>query len=57
MPVVTGYLEKIGDVTGMIQKQIRFTQDYQNIGSSEPRWHNIDERSARQRPRSSKRAW
>ncbi|HVP97327.1 ATP-binding protein [Methanoregula sp.] len=40
-PVVAGYLDKIGDVTDMIQKQIRFTRDYQNIGSGEPRWHNI----------------
>ena len=39
--VVAGYLDKIGDVTDMIQKQIRFTHDYQNIGSGEPRWHNI----------------
>ena len=42
-PVVTGYLEKVVDVTGMIQKQVRFTQDYQSIGASEPRWHNVDE--------------
>jgi PAS domain S-box-containing protein len=40
-PVVTGYLKKIEDVTGMIQKQIRFTRDYQDIGVSEPRWQNI----------------
>ena len=39
--VVAGYLDKIGDVTDMIQKQIRFTHDYQNIGSGEPRWHTI----------------
>ena len=25
----------------MIQKQIRFTRDYQDIGVNEPRWHNI----------------
>ena len=40
-PVVTGYLKKIDEVTQMIQKQIRFTRDYQDIGVNEPRWHNI----------------
>ena len=40
-PVVTAYLEKIGNVTSMIQKQIQFTSDYQSIGASEPRWHNV----------------
>jgi len=41
-PVVVGYLDKIGEVTDMIQKQIRFTRDYQEIGAGEPRWHTID---------------
>jgi PAS domain S-box-containing protein len=40
-PVINGYLKKIEDVTQMIQKQIRFTHDYQDIGVNEPRWHNI----------------
>lgn len=42
-PHVTGYIDKIGEVTDMIQKQIRFTREYQDIGSGEPRWHNINE--------------
>jgi PAS domain S-box-containing protein len=41
-PVIAGYLDKISDVTDMIQKQIRFTHDYQSIGAGEPRWHNIN---------------
>ena len=40
-PVVSGYLNKMECVTDMIQKQIRFTRDYQHMGSGEPRWHNI----------------
>jgi len=40
-PAILGYLAKIGDVTRMIQKQIRFTRDYQSIGESEPRWHTV----------------
>ena len=40
-PVVNGYLEKIGNVTNMIQKQIQFTSDYQSIGASEPSWHSV----------------
>jgi len=40
-PVVIDYLEKIGNVTDLIQKQIRFTYDYQYIGSGEPKWHNV----------------
>jgi PAS domain S-box-containing protein len=39
--IVSGYLKKIEDVTDLIQKQIRFTQDYQHIGSGEPKWHNV----------------
>jgi PAS domain S-box-containing protein len=41
-PIIAGYLDKISDVTDLIQKQIRFTHDYQNIGAGEPRWHNIN---------------
>jgi signal transduction histidine kinase len=40
-PVVSGYLKKIEEVTQMIQKQVRFTRSYQDLGGSEPRWHNI----------------
>ncbi len=41
-PMISGYLEKIGGITSLIQKQIQFTQDYQHIGSGEPKWHEID---------------
>ena len=40
-PALLGYLGKIGDVTQMIQKQIRFTRDYQDIGESKPHWHTV----------------
>jgi len=40
-PVIAGYLAKMDDVIRMIQKQIRFTRDYQSIGASEPRWHVV----------------
>jgi PAS domain S-box-containing protein len=40
-PVVSGYLKKIEEVTQMIQKQVRFTRNYQDLGGSEPRWQNV----------------
>lgn len=40
-PVIVDYLNKIGEVTDMIQKQIRFTREYQDIGAGEPRWHTV----------------
>jgi PAS domain S-box-containing protein len=39
--VISAYLKKIEDVTDLIQKQIWFTQDYQHIGSGEPKWHKV----------------
>ena len=39
--LISGYLKKIEDVTDLIQKQIWFTQDYQHIGSGEPKWHKV----------------
>jgi signal transduction histidine kinase len=36
------YLKKIEEITQLIQKQIRFTRDYQAIGSSAPKWQDID---------------
>ena len=39
--LIAGYLKKIEDVTDLIQKQIWFTQDYQHIGSGEPKWHKV----------------
>ena len=55
--LITGDLEKVVDVTGMIQKQVRFTQDYQSIGEANPDGTMSMRRSARQRPQSIKRAW
>ena len=40
-PVVTGHLRKIEQITQLIQKQIRFTRDYQNIGASSPQWQGV----------------
>jgi len=34
-------LKKIGKITQLIQKQIQFTRDYQNIGASSPQWQNV----------------
>lgn len=41
-PTVLEHLQKIEQVTDLIQKQIRFTRDYQNIGASSPQWQKID---------------
>ena len=40
-PGVTEQLKKIEQITDLIQKQIRFTRDYQNIGENAPQWQNI----------------
>jgi PAS domain S-box-containing protein len=40
-PAVKGHLDKIEQITQLIQKQIRFTRDYQNIGTTAPRWQNV----------------
>ena len=40
-PVVTEQLLKIDEITKLIQKQIRFTRDYQNIGASAPSWQQL----------------
>jgi PAS domain S-box-containing protein len=40
-PVMRDYLKKIEQVTQLIQKQIRFTRDYQHIGASAPQWLNV----------------
>ena len=42
-PTTREHLQKIEQVTQLIQKQIRFTRDYQNIGSSSPQWLNVAE--------------
>lgn len=40
-PAVQEHLKKIDQITQLIQKQIRFTRDYQNIGASTPQWQNV----------------
>ncbi|MDO8872381.1 MAG: ATP-binding protein [Methanoregula sp.] len=40
-PSTRGHLQKIEQATQLIQKQIRFTRDYQNIGSGSPQWLSV----------------
>ena len=40
-PEVFGQLKKIEQITDLIQKQIRFTRDYQNIGENAPQWQDV----------------
>ncbi len=40
-PAVIEQLRKIEQVTDLIQKQIRFTRDYQNIGENAPQWQDV----------------
>jgi len=40
-PGVIEQLHKIEEITQLIQKQIRFTRDYQTIGESTPHWQNV----------------
>jgi PAS domain S-box-containing protein len=40
-PAVIEQLKKIEQVTELIQKQIRFTRDYQTIGENAPQWQDI----------------
>jgi PAS domain S-box-containing protein len=40
-PAVRDYLDKIEQILILIQKQIRFTRDYQNIGTSSPHWQKL----------------
>jgi PAS domain S-box-containing protein len=40
-PAVFEQLKKIEQVTDLIQKQIRFTRDYQTIGENAPQWQNV----------------
>ena len=41
-PALLSYLRKIEETTQMIQKQIRFARNYEELGVSSPRWHSID---------------
>jgi PAS domain S-box-containing protein len=41
-PQVGQNLQKINEITSLILRQIRFTRDYQNIGTSAPSWQEID---------------
>jgi PAS domain S-box-containing protein len=40
-PLTQEHLKKIEQITNLIQKQIRFTRDYQNIGSNAPSWQDV----------------
>jgi PAS domain S-box-containing protein len=40
-PVILDHLKKIEQITQLIQKQIRFTRDYQNIGATSPQWQGV----------------
>jgi len=40
-PQVDEHLKKIGDITQLIQRQIRFTRDYQNVGATAPSWQEV----------------
>ncbi len=46
-PALLSYLRKIGETTQMIQKQIRFARDYENLGVTSPRWQRVDATIAR----------
>ena len=41
-PTLLEHLRKIEQSTTMIQKQIRFARDYQDIGKNAPQWQNVD---------------
>ena len=41
-PQVGQNLRKINEITSLILRQIRFTRDYQNIGTSAPSWQEVD---------------
>ncbi|MDD1695476.1 MAG: PAS domain-containing sensor histidine kinase, partial [Methanoregula sp.] len=41
-PALLSHLKKIEQSTRMIQKQIRFARDYQEIGEHAPQWQNVD---------------
>jgi PAS domain S-box-containing protein len=42
-PQIREHLNKIEQVTHLIQKQIRFTRDYQNIGTTAPSWQVVSD--------------
>ena len=41
-PQTREQLKKIEEITGLIQQQIRFTRDYQSIGTSAPSWQVVE---------------
>jgi PAS domain S-box-containing protein len=45
---ITGYLQKIKSAIITIESQIEFTREYQDIGSREPLWQNLDAALPRQ---------
>ncbi len=42
-PQVRQNLKKINEITSLILRQIRFTRDYQNIGTSAPSWQEVSQ--------------
>jgi PAS domain S-box-containing protein len=40
-PTLLAHLKKIEKSTAMIQKQIQFARDYQDIGTNAPQWQNV----------------
>jgi PAS domain S-box-containing protein len=42
-PVVKQYTESIKDATGSIQRQIAFTEVYQDLGVKDPEWQRIED--------------
>lgn len=40
-PTVSGYLEKMQKISGVIAEQISFTQDYEQMGMDAPLWHRL----------------
>ncbi len=40
-PTASGYLEKMQKISGVIAEQITFTQDYEQMGTDAPLWHDL----------------
>jgi signal transduction histidine kinase len=46
-PTMAGYIAKLESAAMAIKEQIEFTRVYQDLGSHEPQWHNLDQVIAR----------
>jgi PAS domain S-box-containing protein len=42
-PKIQEYMERISIITDGIKNQIRFAQDYKNMGAKQPEWQNLEE--------------